>query len=129
MTVCNKISIPKPKICAGDLNRRITLYKKPIRAPGRNKTNVTFEETVIATVWAAIETVKGNYLVDGVSRDDIATDLTYIRYRDDVDADDYFLFKNYRYEIKRVENLNKYDEYLMLVCLNTGAETKQGSQV
>lgn len=129
MTTCKKISIPKPKICSGDLNKRITIYQRPIGVPNYGSVIVQYQFVVLAEIWAAIETMQGDFFGDMVSRDNQPTDRFYIRYRDDITADNWIGFNGFRFDILRVENINRYKEYLSLLCVDTGSELKEGSKV
>lgn len=129
MTECKRISIPKPKICASDLNKRVTIYERPIEAPVYGSATVQYDFIPVAEVWAAVETIQGDFFGDMVSRDNQPTDRFYIRYRDDITSDNWIGFNGFRFDILRVENINRYKEYLILLSVDTGSSLKAASQV
>jgi len=129
MVACTKIVITKPKICLGDLNKKITLYTRPINAPFRNSPDITYDYVVVANVWASIQSLQGDFLMDGVARDNTPTDKIYIRYRKDISSINWLGYNGYYYNILRSQNINGDNEYLSLLCVNTGKDTKTAASV
>jgi SPP1 family predicted phage head-tail adaptor len=89
----------------------------------------TYDFQPIATVWAAIKNIKGDAVLDGVAINEIPTHWFYIRYRDDVTNDNWFLFRNERYKIMQVQNLMEDNVYLQVKCLKTGEALKGASEI
>ena len=129
MVACKKIIITKPKICIGDLNKKIIVYTRPINAPFRNSTDITYDYVEVARVWASIQSIQGDFLIDGVARNDVPTDKIYIRYRDDISSINWLAYNGHYYNILRSQNINGYNDYLSLLCVNTGSITKVAASV
>ena len=86
------------KICIGDLKYRITIQLRDIKAPS----NIDFSEeyTDIATVWSYVKVISDYFRFDKTNLNDGATHIFYIRYRTDIDINNWILYKAQRYKIK-----------------------------
>lgn len=126
MSECERIRIPHRKICVGDLRRRISIQNRVLGAP---KTGVdirhTFQE--LRKPWAAVRTVNGKNIFAGVNLDRVPTHIFYIRYYEGLTAEDWIVYKNERYDILEVENINERDEYYAVYCNNRGDQAKRAT--
>lgn len=122
---CQKITFNKRIICAGDLKHKITLQSRNQTAP--HGVDYSHEFTDIASVWSAIKTRNGEEMFNEVNVSEPITHVFYIRFRGDVTEQVYVLYKNERYNIKNVININESNEFLQLNCNIKGSENKAGS--
>lgn len=136
MSICQTIHIPKTKICIADLDKRVQVLKRSIVAPlGQSVyVNVTSLEArhnfqTVSTVWAAIKNIKGDAILDSVSTNDIPTHWFYMRYREDIDKDNWLSFKNEYYRILEVVNFQEDNLFLQIKTIKTGSTAKGASQV
>lgn len=133
MSTCEYIRFNKPKICIGDLNKRIELLKKAL-VPSQSENvygtdNYDYDYQLDATVWAAIKNIKGDVILDSVSPDDLPTHWFYIRYLVNIDNDYRIRFRNEEYKILDVTNLLEDNVYLQIKTVKTGNISKVASQV
>jgi head-tail adaptor len=131
-TKCKYVQFTKSKLCLGDLKHKITLFKKAIVTPTYQSVNLvdySFDYEEMGSVWAAIVTIKGDAIADSVAKEDLPTHKFYIKYIGDLSTENWILFKDYRYEILRIINVNEDDVYLEIHALKTGLETQQASKV
>ena len=128
MSVCVKINGKKRTLCAGALDRVITLENRAITV---TPNNVDFVETFSAPVEvaAAIETSRGSTLFDGVNVEQVITHKFYIRYDSSVTAETWILFESKRYDIVDVENLEERSQWMLLRCNQKGLSAKAATSV
>jgi SPP1 family predicted phage head-tail adaptor len=136
MTECVNIKLPKPKICIADLNKRVQILKRAIVAPIGESVYMntaplesTFNFQVIATVWAAIKTIKGDAILDSVATNDLPTHWFFMRYRTNVTLDNWLLYQSEYYRVQQVMNLDEYNTILQIKTVKTGSTAKQAAQV
>ncbi len=122
MATCVTIRGKRRSICAGDLDRMITLENRAIQAPtdGVDYTELFTEKPVDASilspgdVWSMVETVSGATVFDGTNIERVYTHRFYIRWIAGVTAQTWILFDGDRYEIINVEDLDARREFLLL---------------
>lgn len=117
MTACEHVLGARRVVCAGDLNKRITLQGRSITAPVAGSPD--FTETFAAGTerWAAIKTVAGKTFFDGVNqRDREVTHQFVIRYDSSVTAETWISYNSRRFDIMAVEDLDERHEFMMLWC-------------
>lgn len=114
------------KICIGDLRYLIKLQERALRPP----TDVDFREvyTDIADIWASVEIASPKFPFDQINTDEGITHLFFIRYRNDVDLNNWILYDNKRYKILQIRNVNFENKYLELRCNFKGVVSKEGSK-
>ncbi len=127
MAVCEKIRIKKRQICVGDLRQKIILQTRSLTAP----TDADFTEgfVTLGSPFAAIKTLIGTTIFDGVDTDVNATHDFFIRYRSDVTAETWILWDNRRFDILRVENFEGRKTFLRLRCTESGDAAKNMSAI
>jgi len=116
MSICIKIDGKKRNICIGDLDKRINLFSRSIKAP--TNSSVDFDEEFVKEYekWAMIHTTRGAELFDGVSLTNAFTHKIYIRYEEGITQEDWIEFNNDKYDIVDVEDLEERHEFLLLKC-------------
>ena len=121
---CQNVQIKRRRICLGDLNRQVTLKTRAIDTPD-TPTDYDYDQefTTLATVWAAIQTMSGKDLFDGVNMIGTATHIFYIKYRSDVTAETMIEYQSKNYRILRTEDLDQNNEFMALYCALRGDKT------
>lgn len=129
MAICKVISKPKLKICLGDFDKRISIES---RTQTTDSLTVDNDEvfTVIATPWARITTRTKEILFDDVNTDAVSTHLFEIRYSSmyEITAENFILFKNKRYRIIAVDNVDEEDEYIRMDAVLLGPVAKEANK-
>lgn len=121
-----QIDFPKKIICAGDLNRKITIETREITSPTSVDYTQTF--TTKSNVWSAIKTKSpGVEIFDGVNVKGTATHFFYIRYISNVTFEDMVEHNNKYYRILQVENLNEDNLFQVLICCERGDNTQEAN--
>lgn len=121
MPVCTRIGGRRRIVCAGDLDKQITLQDRAIVAPDWNSPDFDEAFSDAATVWANIQTVTGKTFFDSVNqRDTTITHEILIRYDSTVTSETWISYNSRRFDILAVENLEERDEYLKLTCVDKG---------
>lgn len=116
------------KSTVGDMRTCITLEDRSITAPSFDSTSFTQDYNIIRDVWCKVETMSEQRTFDGINIDDIATHEFTIRFRDDVTSETRIRYKNTLYRIKKIENLEERDEYLVIKCRKDGEDDKEAAQ-
>lgn len=121
MTVCVRVGGRKRRLCAGDLDRQITLQNRDIAAPIWGSADFDERFSGDTVVWAKIDTVTGKTFFDGVSqRDSTVTHEIYIRYLAGITSETWISYDSRRIDILAVENLEERNEWLKLTCTDKG---------
>lgn len=132
MAVCVKIKRKKKQVCVGSLNRRVEIYQRIIKAPfnpTNEFTNYDDEFSLLRTVWALIQTPKGTNVFDQVERSESkVTHYFYIAYFDGLTQENWIVYKNNRYDILDVINLEEQNLYYRLDCFFRGSVGKDASK-
>lgn len=123
MTACEKIVGRKRQVCAGDLDRLITLQIRNIEAPVFDAVDYSMAFTTINDLWAMVETKKGTTIFDGTNIERIVDATFYIPFIPDITAESWILFEGIRYDIIRVEDLDLRHDYLALYTTTRGIDT------
>ncbi len=98
----------------GDLRHRVTLQTKATTPGSGTSTGEVF--SLLAAVWAGVETLSGTRAIDGVNAGAGATHVFTIRDRSDVDSEVMILFDSRRFSIQDVERVNERGRFLRLLC-------------
>jgi SPP1 family predicted phage head-tail adaptor len=104
-------------VCAGDLNKRISIQNRAIVPPVSGTPD--FTETFSGSIdrWAAIQTVKGKTIFDGLNqRDREVTHEVFIRYESGVTSESWIIYNSRRFDIIDVEDLEERHEFLRILC-------------
>lgn len=129
-----KIPIKKRKICIGDLKNKINIQRRIKKSLSVDdpKLSLVFEN-IATNVWSAVQTVNGFESFDnaGINPLSQTTHKFYIRKARsfNVTSQNFILFKDQRYKILKVENLDEQDEFLLLYALKKGDDTKESNSV
>jgi len=124
MPVCVKIKGRKRQICAGDLDRRITLTGRTIQTTeiGTPDFGEDFPDAIQR--WAMILTEKGDEVFAFNNVDRVFSHSFYLRYDPVITASYYVEFDGNRYDILNVEDLDERHEFIRLKCALLGDQTK-----
>ena len=125
MTVCKRISITKKKICIVDLKHKVKVQTRAIVPPE----GVDYSQllTDVKLAWAALQTKKGVEIFDGTNIIGIATHYFYVRIIADVTFVNFVEYKDKKYRILDVQNLDEDDEFLLLRCTERGESSKNSN--
>ncbi len=128
MPKCIRIQRKKRHVCVGDMNTRIILQDRNIKAPvfGDPDFDETFSNA--ATVWALVNTVSGKTFFDGVNTDVNITHEIFIRYDATVTAETWVELDNQRIDILRVEDFEQRSEFMKLICTERGVNTLEATK-
>lgn len=118
------------KVCIGSLKYNILIQKRSITSPA----NVDFGEeyTNVANVWAAVKSssqIGGNQFV--FSKTNIQENITHlftIRFRSDVDINNWILYREQRYNIVSIKELDFDQRFLQLNCNLKGDSSQESSK-
>ncbi len=127
---CQTISIPKIKLCAGDLKHKVT-FAKISQNPRRSLNQgleASLDMTTAFTAYAAFKPIKGVVFQEGLSMDTATpTDQVYIRYRADLDKSYRILFQDRVYNILDIQDPDKEQKYLLLTLSERPNSTYQNN--
>jgi len=124
---CQRIKVKKKLVCAGDLSHRITIQTRDIKAPS-DGVDFNYDERAFIQTWAMIETVNGLEDFDNINVAQNITHRFYIRFLAGLTEQEWIIFKDRRYDILDIVNINEEDEFMKLECTNKGSEDQPGSQ-
>lgn len=114
MARCSRVRLKKRRYCSGDLTKRITIQDRDWSATNIGQTG----EEVFSNgrkVWAGVTTLTGATVFDGVN-DQVASHDFIIRFRTDINAEDWILWRSERYDILRSEDVDGLHEFMKLRC-------------
>ena len=118
---CSRVGGRHRRVCAGDLNKLVTVQNRAIEAPDWNSPDFDEQFNTDGTAWAAIETVTGKTFFDSVNqRDQTVTHEIYIRYDSTVTSESWLLYDSRRFDILAVEDMEERNEFLKLTCVDKG---------
>ncbi len=120
MPKCKKIQRTDYIVCAGDMNKTITIYTRNLTPPTGD--SVDFEELFVEprNIRAMVETVKGESIFSGAN---IRIDITHrftVRYIPNITFENYISFNNKRYSILDVQNQNELNKFYIIRCSDRG---------
>jgi SPP1 family predicted phage head-tail adaptor len=125
---CKVVRRKKRKVAVGDLRDRITLQNRDIAPPlfGDDEYSEDFEAS--AEVWAAVNTVAGKTVFNGVGTDVAITHEVFIRHDSRVTSETWIeLADGRRLDIELPENWEERDEFMRLLCVDRGSKDKEAS--
>jgi len=124
MSSCQRVSGKRRVVCAGDLNKRITIHGRSITPPVFGSADFTETFATGVNRWAAINTIAGKTVFDGVNQKDVAlTHEIFIRYDSTVTAEAWILYNSRRFDIVAVEDLEERHQFQRLLCIDKMAST------
>lgn len=123
------------KYSIGDMRDRISIEVK-FQSVGLNTPEAIQNFTVLATVWAQVDTIEaggshspGDQYYNGINLDPTTLHIFTIRYRNDLNASNmYIRWKGALYRIHKIKNPEENFQYLSLVCRKEGDDTLKASQ-
>lgn len=113
MAQCERISFKKKTVCLGGMNHKIKLQTRSIK-PVTDGVDFVEEFTQDISVWAMIKTMPKESIFDGSNIERSVSHFFYIRFIKNVTFEKWIEFKNNKYDIVAVENLNEEDNFLLL---------------
>lgn len=119
MSECVRIRIPHRKICVGDLKHRISLQSRTLGTP-KFGVDIEHEFSEFKKPWSGIRTLKGTNIFSGANLDEAPSHIFYIRYFDGLTAESWVFYKDERYRILDVENIDERDEWYAIYCNQRG---------
>lgn len=128
MPRCVRVKRKHRKICIGDVNDLICLQDRAITAPLSGVDATEEFEDIDAEIWALVETSKGETVFDETNTEIDVTHRIYISFLECITAETWIKFKNKRYDILNVENLEERDEWLLLRCTNRGTGDNKANE-
>jgi hypothetical protein len=132
MTICNKKRFKKTQLCRGDLRHRIQIVSRALQPANYNQTEPQELITVLYTVSAGIETLRGTSKFDGVNIDQKATHLFYIiyssRYENLEHGNNFVKHRGKLYRLLNTTEFNEDRQFFILQCTERGDETLEANQ-
>ena len=124
--IINRRQSRSPQV--GDMRERIGLYTRSLTEPDFGEVKMDQDYTLIAEVWAAVQTVKGKKLFAGVQTDDKdITEIFTIRYRSDVTSETIVKFRDDYYKIVKPNDLDRRKRFIELLCTEKGEADKEAN--
>lgn len=134
MPVCKKIRSVHRKVCAGDLDRVVTIQDRAIQPPTDSVDYTLLFTDGVATpdgqIFASIKTVTGEEVFDGHNVGTPVTHHIIIPFIEGVTAETWVKLEDgTRLNIVQggVEDLDERNEFLLLRCTTTGSETQSNN--
>lgn len=124
MATCITKKRKATRVCIGSLNQQIELYSRAITAPNANTTHYTETFTTVKTVWAMIETLPNVTIFDSSNVERTISHDFYIRFRANINAQNWIKYKGNYYDIVHVENYQERNQFLLLRSNVRGDATK-----
>lgn len=131
MATCKKLTRTKTQVCIGSLNRQIDIFVRAITPPLNSiGTLVDYGEdfTLLATVWSMIETPKGKTIFDEVGTEKVVTNIFYVRRLSSLTSQNWIVYKNNRYDIQMVTDLEENNLFQKIFAIIRGADTKEATK-
>lgn len=109
------------KVAIGDLDTRIQILSREM---GSTNFKPSEDFTCHAEPWALWETLKPEKIFDETNTSDEPTDIAIIRYDPEVTKEFFVEMDDQYYRILETEDLDRRQEWLMLIMTHRGAPTK-----
>ena len=122
---CNSIKKNINKVCASDLDKRISIQTSSIVANNKPGGLASVGFLTIATVWSMIKTSPNIQFIDGVNVENgINTDF-YIRYNSSINFEQklWIEYAGNRFQIANVDNINKDNKFIRLRSIEKGSSS------
>ena len=124
---CGFIRKKKKGICIGDLDKRITIQVRYLTPPEDSGVDYSQKSLDYKTVWASLETTRGEQLFDGVNINNAFTHIFYIRYICNVSFENWVEYCGNKYDIIDTEDYDEKNEFIALRCTKRGAKTSNAN--
>lgn len=128
MPNCVKIRKKKQQACLGDMRDRVLIELRSLTPPAGSSVDYTEAFTTKKTVWATVNTVKGEVLFDGTGTERDITHHITIRYIAGVTQEDWATYNSERMDVIDVTNLDGRKEFMLLRCSNRGTTANSANQ-
>jgi len=132
MAICTTQRIKKFKLCTSDLRHRVQVQERVLTGNQPNQFSPEIQFTTIASPWSAVETTRGTSKFSGVNITDDISHIFSMRYNvtlNQVEAGNHFIvFKERRFRIVNVTNVNEDDTILSFECTERGDEIKEATE-
>lgn len=109
------------KICPSDFKNLITIQNRALN-PDNTTADFNIDFTDKVQVWAGIKTTRGQEVFGDVNTAREITHIFTIRYIDYLTQEYWILFKDKRYDILDVENIDERNKFMRLRCNVRGSE-------
>ena len=119
---CERVNIKNRRVCIGDLNIRVKIQTRTLESNNTATIELVENFTDVVEVWAAVNTTRGSQLFDGSEISNPFTHNFYIRHRSDIDFEKWIEYKDEKYDIVDVENLDADDNFLLMKCIKKGTK-------
>jgi len=119
---CDRVKIKNRRVCIGDLNIRIKIQTRTLESNNTATIELVENFTDVVEVWAAVNTTRGSQLFDGSEISNPFTHIFYIRHRSNIDFEKWIEYKDEKYDIVDVENLDTDDNFLLMKCIKKGTK-------
>lgn len=126
MSKCTTRYSKKTHVCIGDLSKRVSIVQRSVDTGIYNSSEPSVSFDTIATVWASIDTIKGQDNLDGTNIDNKPTHIIRMRYLD-IDSTFWVKYNNEYYKTLFVENIGEDNNYIELTSVKTGDISKSGA--
>jgi SPP1 family predicted phage head-tail adaptor len=122
MICSSTIKFNKPKICSKDLRHRILIQYREIAATNNLDTDPEPTFTEVGNYWAGIKTSPSRNAFNDVNQGAAITTDFYIRYTTSIDflKNIWIEFNGRRFEVINADNINEYEEYILLRAVDKG---------
>lgn len=129
MPKCIKLKQRKEQACIASMRFRIKLFLREIE--GIKTDTVDFGENFIneREVWASLDTTRGTQFFDDNNILKRTTHRFIIRFIPGVTFEDFVVFKNLRYRVLFVENVQETDTFYKIDCVIRGDDTLPVTEV
>lgn len=109
------------KICPSDFKHKILIQSRELLP---DNTSVDFHLNFIDGVnaWASIQTTRGREYVGQVNTETGNTHIFIMRYIPNITSQHWILYKEKRYDVADVENIDENNRYLRLRCNERGTK-------
>ena len=120
MAKCTKILRKKRQVCIGQLNEQIILQARAIQPPSGSSVDYGEDFSGDNTVWALVETVRGETVFDSTNTEQDITHRFYIRHISGITGETWIEYNSAKLDIVDVENLDERSGFLLLRANNRG---------
>lgn len=124
MPKCVRLKRKHRKVCVGDLDTEIILHDRAIQPIEGTGVTLGEEFTPNATVWAMLETLNGVTAFDSTNTEIVVTERFTIRFDPTVTAETWIELNGEYFDIIRVQDLERRNEWMHLLCNVRGSTSK-----
>ena len=112
----------------GDMRTRISIFQRTMTPPPFGSASHTEPHTLIATVWAKWDTLRGDEIFAGVDADKSPSHLFTIRFRSDISTKNIITVNSKNYKILSTENADERNRFHFLPCELLGDSSDSANQ-